>query len=337
MRSRHLGRATVLLSISMVLGLAACGGAASMPAGGASSAPQLPQATAGPTAVGNGNGGNGTTAGGGSGNNGNPVLDAARRDLLVIKTGTLTVEVEDLNGAVARATTELAGLGGYVSGSSQTGSGRDMAASVTYRVPADRWDEALVAVRSIAKTVVAEQTQTEDVALQVVDLGARVKNLEATERAIQAVMDKAKTIDEILAVQQELTKVRGEIEQAASEKADLTERATYSTLTVRFELVPAPAPSASPTPTATPPGFDAGAEVTGATTTLVRILQRLATIGIWLGIVWLPVLGAIVLVGVPILLFVRRRLMPVASWVAPDAAGPLPPTSPTPPGASAGT
>src|SRR5262245_34566446 len=206
MRTRHLGRARlgralVLLSVTVPL-LVACGGAASGPAGGASyGGPQLPASTAAPTAVGNGSGSN---AGGGPGTSGAPVLDAARRDLLVIKTGTMSIEVEDVDRAVGGVTSEITALGGYVSGSSQAGAGQDVSASVTYRVPADRWDEALVAVRTLAATVVAEQTQSEDVQAQVVDLGARVKNLEATERAVQAVMDRATTIDDILNVQQEL-------------------------------------------------------------------------------------------------------------------------------------
>lgn len=337
MRTSHPVRArrgalTVLATVVVLL-LAGCGGAASAPAGGGD-VPQEPAAT-----IGGGNSTNGNGSGGGGATrppdtvspprDGEPVLDAARRDLLVIKVGTLTVEVEDLDAAVAAATAEIAGLGGYVSGSSQAGAGAEVSASITYRIPADRWEEALVAIRTLATTVVSEQTQTEDVGAQVVDLGARVTNLQATERAIQAVMDRAATIEEILTVQQELTRIRGEIEQAASQRADLQERATYSTLTVRFGLVPAAAPSATPSPSPAVPGFDVGAEVAGATDTLVGILERLATVGIWFGIVWLPIILVLAALGLAAWAIVRRWLPAIAEPVAPPP-GPPPAESPPP-------
>ena len=301
----------------VVLLLAACGGAASAPdyGGGGAAAPSARGGGSVATAVPAGPNGNGGGSGAGSDataapGNGSAVLDATRPELLVVKTGTLVLEVEDVDAAVADAAGRIAGLGGYVAGSSQSGAGDQVTASITYRVPAARWEDALLALRGLAAKVISEQTQTEDVTGQVVDLAARVRNLEATERAVQEVMDKATTIDEILQVQAELTRIRGEIEGASSTKGHFEEQATYSTLTVRFEVVPAPAPSATPEPTAAAAAFDAGDEANRATGTLVAILERLATVGIWFGIVWLPILLVVAAVGLAAWAVVRRRLPP---------------------------
>jgi hypothetical protein len=328
MRTLDLGRARPRLALGtllITLILAACGAASApgynggQPApsvgGGAGSGTGSGTGAAGPTGAPAGNGNNGTD-GNGAGN-GAPVLDAARPDLLIIKTGTLTLEVEDVNAAVAAATTELGGLGAYVSGSSQAGTGDQVSASITFRIPADRWEDALIALRSLATTVVAEQTQSDDVTAQVVDLGARVRNLQATERAIQEVMTRAVTIDEILEVQAELTRIRGEIEQAASSKAHLEEQATYSTLTVRFGPVPEPLPSPSPSIAVAEPAFDPGSEVGRASESLVGILQRLTTVAIWFGIVWLPVLAAVGLLGLGIVWLARRALPAITRSVPP--------------------
>lgn len=327
-------------TLLIIFAMAACGGAAApqaiSPAG-------QPAGGSGGIGTDTGSGGGGSATDGGSENDdgssngptggdgdGRPVLDAVRPDLLVIKTGTLTIEVDDVNSAVAAASARIAGLGGYVSGSSQSGDGDGVKASITYRIPADRWEDALLALRGMATTVVAEQTQTDDVSGQVVDLAARVRNLEATERAVQEVMGRATTIDEILNVQTELTRIRGEIEQASSTRGHLEEQATFSTLTVLFGLVPAP--TATPVVAIAEPAFDPGDEVNMATASLVAVLERLARVGIWFGIVWLPILLALGLVVLSVWLVLRRRYPGQVSHPR-DGPGarPIPPGEPAAP------
>jgi hypothetical protein len=212
---------------------------------------------------------------------------APRSDLLIIKNGELTLQVGAIDTAIASATTAIDGLGGYASGSQRSGSGQDAEAAITFRVPAARWDEAMNAVRGLATEVISERSTTDDVTSQVVDLGARIRNLQATEAALQSIMSKATVIKDVLAVQAELTTVRGQIEQRSAEKAHLEEQAAYSTLTATFVLKPAPVLVEQQA------GFDPASEVDAASASLVSVLQGLATAGIWFGIVWLPILVAL--------------------------------------------
>ena len=101
---------------------------------------------------------------------------------------------------------------------------------MTYRVPAARWDEALAGLRAIGEKVLTERSSTEDVTSQVVDLGARITNLQATERALQAIMDQATAIKDVLTVQAELTRTRSEIEQLAAQKLHFEGQAAFSTV-----------------------------------------------------------------------------------------------------------
>jgi len=262
-------------------------GGAPMPAATAAPAPADMSSSAIGGAVDNGTGGQ--------------VLDAARPDLLIIKTGSLDLQVKDLAGALTTAATKITALGGYVSGSAQSGDGENVTASVTYRIPAAQWETALAALRGLAIKVVAENTQTQDVTGQVVDLGARITNLQVTERALQAIMDRATKITDVLAVQTELTRVRGDIEQAVAEKTNLQGQAAFSTLTVGFTLKPEPAVVISQQK------FDPASEVDRAAATLVDVLQGLATAGIWFAIVWLPILFVLGLIGFLAWLAARRR------------------------------
>jgi hypothetical protein len=239
---------------------------------------------------------------GGSGSGG--VVTAIPSDgLLIIKTGTLALEVGTIDKAVSAATAAIDGLGGYASGSQQSGSGVETQATITFRVPAARWDEAMNAARGLAIEVLSEESTTQDVTSQVVDLGARIRNLQATEAALQSIMDRATVIKDVLAVQAELTTVRGEIEQRSAEKAHLEAQAAYSTLTVTFALKPAPVLVEQQE------GFDPASEVDAASASLVGVLQGVATAGIWFGIVWLPILltlGMLTAIGWLVVRRVRR-------------------------------
>ncbi|MCI0582691.1 MAG: DUF4349 domain-containing protein [Chloroflexi bacterium] len=307
-----LPRLAALLAVALLV--IGCGSGAAAPnlldaAGGPTGAEAGP--TAGPAAP-DADGGNGT-----------PVLGAARPELLIIKTGSLELQVEAVEAAVAAAEARITALGGYVSGSEQFGEGEDISATITYRVPVDQWSAALKALRELAFKVVSERTTTDDVTGQVVDLRSRIANLQATEKALQAIMTQATKISDVLEVQAELTKVRGQIEEATGQKQHLAEQAGYSTLSVRFGVQPEAAV------TVAQDKFDPGAEVDRATANLVEILQGLATAGIWFGIVWLPILLALGLIGLAVYLVIQRR--GGAAGAAPSGAGPQPPMPPMPP------
>jgi hypothetical protein len=229
--------------------------------------------------------GTGGSAGGGV-DDGGQIADAAARppELLIIRTGQLEIVVPNLDAATSSADERVAAVGGYVSSSEQSAAGPDANASVVYRIPADRWTDALAAVRGLATETRHAQVQTEAVTNQVVDLGARIANLRVSEAALQAIMAKAAKISEVLDVQSKLTDVRGEIEQLVAEKASLENRAAFGTLTVVFRL---------PATTATEVvkrGWDPAADVDRASGALLGIGQTAASLSIWFGIVGLPLL-----------------------------------------------
>lgn len=208
---------------------------------------------------------------------------ASPPDLLIIRTGTLEIEVRDVAAAVADVDAHIASLGGFVGSSEESASADEGSASVVYRVPAARWGDATRQIRDLADRVVHATVTTEEVTNQVIDLDARVRNLRATEASFQAIMTQAVKIDDVLAVQDQLTHVREEIEQLVAQKEALEERAAYGTLTVVFRL---PAP---PAVEVVQRGWDPTTDVDSSLGTLVKIIQRGISFAIWFGIVALPV------------------------------------------------
>jgi hypothetical protein len=248
---------------------------------------------------------------------------AALSDLLVIKTGTLALQVGSIDDSLSAASAKIGALGGYISGSQRSGDGESAVATITYRIPAARWDEALAALRGLAKKVITEDTQTQEVTGQVLDLGARITNLQATERALQAIMDKAVKISDVLDVQAQLTEVRGQIEQLETQKKHLEEQAAYGTLGVTFGLETVAVVEAQK-------GWDPAAEADRATASLVQVGQALAGAAIWFTILWLPILLGLGLLALVMVVVVRRirRLGPDAG-TGPGAPGPIVPTAET--------
>ena len=221
--------------------------------------------------------------GGGSGGDG---VGAPIDDAKIIRTGTIDLEVKDMTTALATARDGILAMGGYIGASQTWNDGDQPYASVTYRIPVERWEDALVLLRALngqTSKVVAEQTQAVEVTGQVVDLEARIKNLQASESALQAIAAKAVRISDVLEVQNQLTQVRGEIESLQAQLKDLTERAAYATLAAQYN-VPIVAV------TAAQEDWDPATLVDEASASLVNVLQALTTAGIWFAIVWLPII-----------------------------------------------
>ena len=220
-----------------------------------------------------------------------PILDPAVTppELLIIRTGTLEIVVGDIDTAVSQARARVAAVGGFSSASEEAATDKDATASVTFRIPADRWDDAVAAIRGIAQETRHAQVGTEAVTSQVVDLGARIANLRASEAALQKIMEQATKIPDVLEVQARLSDVRGEIERLVAQKASLEEQAALGTLTVVFSM---PAP---PRVEVARSGWDPAADADAATGALIKIGQRAASLGIWLVIVGLPLLAGLVL------------------------------------------
>jgi hypothetical protein len=230
---------------------------------------------------------------------------AAPIEQRIVKTGEITLEVEQVGEALGRVRALAVELGGYVGGS-QAGT-LDDRASLTIRIPAAAFDEAIARLHEMDAEVVAEATREQDVTGQVVDLEARIDNLRASETSYRELVARAERVEDILAVQSRLDEVRGQIEQLTAQLEAIEGQASLSTLTIT--LVPKAAPIVEQTE-----AWNPGAQLDRALASLVGIGQGLLDGAIWFAVVWLPillVLAAIVLVALRGVLEVRRRLPPV--------------------------
>jgi hypothetical protein len=214
-------------------------------------------------------------------------LTATLETTQIVKTGSMAIEVADLDKAVSAAQAAIIGMGGSVSDSSRSGDKDSAVATITYRVPVARWDDALSAIRGLGSRLLNEQTNATDVTAQVIDLDARLDNLTVTQTALKSIMARASAIPDVLAVEQQLSNVEGQIEQLTAQRDHLKNQAALSTLSVSFST-----PGKTVT-TLAASDWALGAQVDEAVAALVHIGQGLATIVVWAAIVGLPIVAAL--------------------------------------------
>lgn len=156
---------------------------------------------------------------------------------LVIKSGTLSLLVKAVRESVDQMQKLAADLEGFVVDSQITvvdEKKENLRATVTIRVPSEKFDEALKTLKDSALKVTSERTSGQDVTEEYTDLQSRLRNLEATEAQLLKIMERAGEIKDVLSVQQELTRVREQVEKTKGRIKFLEESAAMSRITAHF-------------------------------------------------------------------------------------------------------
>ncbi len=223
------------------------------------------------------------------------------RERLIIRTANMSLVVSNTDEAMATISRMAEENGGWVVNSSVYQYNEDAkTGNITIRVPSSGFNSALEALRGMAVEVRNESTSGQDVTEEYVDLSARLENLEATAVRVRGFLDETETVEEALAVNQELSRLESEIEAMKGRLQFLSQSASFSTITV--DLTPDVA--AQPIDTSWRPAI----VFRNAIDSLVEALQGVAEFGIWFVIYMVPLL---LIVGVPLWLvgrFIWRRV-----------------------------
>lgn len=133
---------------------------------------------------------------------------------LLVRTAEVRLRADDHAEAVARARALAAEAGGFVGEESGQRYADRVETTLTLRVPADRFDAALAAVAALDGEVEARSVAVDDVTRRVADVEARLEAKRAAEAQYLALVGRAGSIEDVLAVQARLDGVREEIEAA---------------------------------------------------------------------------------------------------------------------------
>ena len=238
----------VLVIIAILGAAAACGGGggAGSTSGGGSSlsyAPAQQNAQSGAPSKSNGS----TDAANPTVNSSVPAIQGPQ----VIRQAQLTISVGagtfDSKLAAVRALVQL--QQGFISGTDAQASPANpneqiRSGVISFMVPAAKFDDTIDQLSKLGK-VQNEHISGNDVSAQYVDLQARLANMEAQRNAMLALLGKAQTVSDIIAVQNQLGQITQQIEQLKGQISYIEHNTTYSTVSVNILEAGAPAQTTS--------------------------------------------------------------------------------------------
>jgi hypothetical protein len=151
----------------------------------------------------------------------------------VIYNATLDLAVDDLDAASAKVGAMLASSGGYIAEETMTGSpGATRTRFWRLRVPIDGFDGFVTSVMALGELVNFNRT-SQDVTAEFYDIEARIKNKQVQEQTLQKMLEeRSGHLEEVLKVETELSRVRGEIEQMQGRIRVLQNLSALATLTL---------------------------------------------------------------------------------------------------------
>ena len=159
----------------------------------------------------------------------------------VIRTGQIAIEVEKFDAAARRLLSIAEAAGGFVADSSYADEGGTPRGTFVLRVPAARFGEVIRQVEGLG-TVQRRQISGQDVTEEFIDLEARVRNLERQEARLLTFMDRATKIPDLMAIENEVARVRGEIERLTGRLRFLANRVDLATIQAEVSQKPKKAP-----------------------------------------------------------------------------------------------
>ncbi|MFF3892565.1 DUF4349 domain-containing protein [Streptomyces sp. NPDC001812] len=186
----------------------------------------------------------------------------------IIRTASLTVQVEDAPKALDEARTATENAGGYIGDETtrRDGKGRERT-RVVLRVPVEKYDAVLTELEGAGK-LVERRAKAEDVTDQVVDVESRITTQRASVVRIRELMDRATRLSDVVTLEGELSTRQADLEALLARQESLKDRTSLATITLTLSETPVERPAKDDDP-----GFlDALAGGWGAFMTMLRWL-----------------------------------------------------------------
>ncbi len=152
----------------------------------------------------------------------------------LIKTGSVTFETKKLE-ATRKTILDLVDQNdGYVASDNQYKSNDRITTTITVRIPVKSFDVVIEGIAKGADKFDNKNIRVSDVTEQFLDVEARLRTKKALEAKYLEILKKAKTVREILDVERELGKLRGDIEATEGRLKYLQSQVSFSTLNITF-------------------------------------------------------------------------------------------------------
>lgn len=158
-------------------------------------------------------------------------------DKKIVKTADLDVEVKNFLVFTDRLRQNVRQAGGYIAQERQTQSLATIENTVMVKVPVDRFEDLLLKMASDSDRLVEKRINSEDVTAEWVDTRTRLETKKEVRERYLELLKQARSMKDILAVQEEINNLQEEMDAAAGRIAYLGHSAAYSTINLKFYQV----------------------------------------------------------------------------------------------------
>ncbi len=160
-------------------------------------------------------------------------MDNIMRDRMIIRTGTMNLEIEKYEESQNIISNEANKVNGYISNTSTTVnvSGKKQG-TIQVKVPAENFEGFVTIISKLGK-VMSYNVSGNDVTEEFIDIEARHKTQKLLEeRLLNLLQEKTAKLTDVVEVEQKLTEVRTTIETMDGRMRFLKNQSSYSTLTI---------------------------------------------------------------------------------------------------------
>ena len=162
----------------------------------------------------------------------NKSIVAEGEEQKVIKTGSLSLHVEDVRKAVEQIEAAIGAWSGTVTYANVTRGASSYSGSLTVQVEADYFEAAMNGLKDMALYVESENSNAEDVTRAYMDLEARLSNAREEEEQYLELLNRSGDLSEVLEVTRAISDVRYEIESYESQINYYDGRINYSSISI---------------------------------------------------------------------------------------------------------
>lgn len=154
---------------------------------------------------------------------------------MIVRTAGLNIAVNDITASMAQITQLAYDNNGFVVSVDKTSSDKSISGVIGIRIPSAQFENVMNSLRSMAVKVTSENISASDVSQEYTDLTVKLRNSETVLTQLTQIMQKADKIEEVLAVQKQLTDTQQDIEVTKGRMQYLEQTSAMSLITVNLQ------------------------------------------------------------------------------------------------------
>lgn len=151
----------------------------------------------------------------------------------IVRTGDVSVDVDDITSAANRVTAVVSAAGGNLGSDQRYGDAADGSADLVVRIPPDSFDDLLETISDLGEEL-SRSVAAEDVSTVVADVDARVESLQNSVDRLLALAAQAVSVSDLITIEAELSARQSELESLQAQQRALADQVSLATLSVRL-------------------------------------------------------------------------------------------------------